>query len=184
MKSLPGNECASLRCLTNFAYRCGRFQPIQQRASNLSHGLEMRYPGGSESQLMAEVTPKEAVRVLERFRDEAVRVCLTGMGFGWSLGLEGRVAEVSSEEVKFAIPGGGAVLALRLDMDDLQFWSGDVSDLPAQLGRGIVHLKASPAFVGIALPYRVFPDMLAGPACSHELRPRERIFFCELPPSG
>lgn len=133
---------------------------------------------------MAKVTPQEAVRVLERFRDEAARVYLTGMGFGWSLGLEGRVSEVSEEEVRFVMPGGGEVLALRLDMEDLQFWSGEVSDLPAQLGRGIAHLTVASAFVGVALPDRIFPDMLTGPACSHEVRPRERIFFCELPRNG
>lgn len=133
---------------------------------------------------MAEVTLREAVGVLERFRDEAARVYLTGMGFGWSLGLEGRVSQVSQEEVRFAAPGGEEVLALRLDMEDLQFWSGDVSDLPARLGRGIAHLKGSPAFLGVALPYRIFPDMISGPVCSHEVRPRERIFFCELPRAG
>lgn len=133
---------------------------------------------------MAEVTPREAVRVLERFRDQAARVYLTGMGFGWSLGLEGRVSEVSEEEVRFVMPDGGEILALRLDMEDSQFWSGEVSDLPARLGRGIAHLAASSSFVGVALPYRIFPDMLTGPACSHEVRPRERIFFCELPRNG
>jgi hypothetical protein len=130
---------------------------------------------------MGEVRRSEAVRVLERFRDDDARVYLTGMGFGWRLGLEGRVSEVSAEEVRFVAAGGEEILALRLDMDDLHFWSGEVSDLPEGLGRGIAGLASSPAFLGVALPYRVFPDMLKGPACSHEMRPRERFFFCELP---
>lgn len=133
---------------------------------------------------MPDATRADAVQALERFRDDRSRISLTAMGFGWRLALEGRVSEATDEEVRFVLPNGDEALALRVDMDDMVFWTGDPVDVPGEFRRGIQGLDRAPAFVGVALPYRVFPDMLSGPVCDRETRPRERIFFCEVAAEG
>ncbi len=130
---------------------------------------------------MPEVSYDEAVRALERFRSDRCRLRLSGMGFGWSLAIPGYISEFAEGAVGFALPGGEEAFALRLDMEDVVFWVGDAGSVPAEIRRGIAGLDAAPSFVGVVLPYRVVPDALAGPVCAHELRPRERVFFCEIP---
>jgi len=135
---------------------------------------------------MGQVSLDDAVGVLDRFRTDGTPVYLSGMGFGWRIGIAGWISGVSAEEVRFALPNGDEALGLRMDMDDVTFWSGDVAELPGDLRRGIAIPDQTPAFVGILLPFRTFPEMFSGPVCDRQSLPRERLFFCELSgePSG
>lgn len=133
---------------------------------------------------MPRISQNAAVEVLERFRVHGVRVFLYALGFGWSIGLEGRVSVATAEEVRIVLPGGQEAFALRLDMDDLEFWSGEPETLPEGLKRGIAGLERAPSFLGIVLPLRVTPEMLSGPVCNQQMLPRERIFLCEIGRGG
>jgi hypothetical protein len=125
---------------------------------------------------------EEALLMFQKWHTEGTRILCIGSFYGWSLQLQGTVAAISEDEIKFDPldrPG-----RIALELDHLEFEYREPKDAPPHIRQQVPEYARSLGTLGISLPLRFSLAQYQHYQQTQQVPEREKFFFMEMPEAG
>jgi hypothetical protein len=130
---------------------------------------------------MQSISLDETMLVFDKWKTDRAKVLCTGHCWGWEVILHGYIIEVSTERIIIQTAEKNGTLGIQLALNDLNFFYAEPREMPAENLENVSDADRMRSVIGVALPLRVVPALINTYTLDNP-PPREKLFFCELPP--